>query len=343
VDIDGAAPLREMWYYALPGGALKSKRLIAKTLLGEPLVLGRISDGSVFALRDVCPHRGVPLSHGRIENDEIKCCFHGWRFDSTGRCTAIPSLTADQKFDVGRICVARYPAREVQGNIWVFFGKDPAAAPEIPVLPDIGERSPQLTENLVVHCAIDEAVYGLMDPSHNPYVHVSSWWRRSAVHDKAKAFGPAPYGFKMLRHKPSSNLLPYKLLGVPETEISFRLPSTRIEIIRFGRHALYAMSAMTPLAEGEIEMNYAAYWTAPWIAAVKPIAKLALRTFIKQDGRMLEKQRIGLRNAPPLALIDDADTQARWYYRLKSEYARATSERRPFVNPVKDRVLRWRS
>jgi len=46
---------------------------------------------------------------------------------------------------------------------------------------------------------------------------------------------------------------------------------------------------------------------------------------------------------PVLSLIDDADTQARWYYRLKAEYARAKRDGREFVNPVQDRVLRWRS
>jgi phenylpropionate dioxygenase-like ring-hydroxylating dioxygenase large terminal subunit len=343
VEIDSAAPLREMWYYAIPGNRLKRGRFLAKTLLGEPLVLGRKSDGSVFALRDICPHRGIPLSYGRFKDDEIECCFHGWRFDGAGRCTAIPSLTAEQKFDVGRFHVACYPAREVQGNVWVFFGKDPATAAEIPVLPDIGERGPQLTESVVVGCALDEAVYGLMDPAHNAYVHVSPWWRRSAVHDKAKAFGPAPYGFTMLRHQPSANLLPYKILGVPETEITFRLPSTRIEIIRFGGHSLYAVAAMTPLAEGETEMNYAAYWTASWVTALKPFAKFALRTFIHQDRRLLEKQRIGLRRQPSLLLIDDVDMQAKWYFRLKIEYARARAEGRDFVNPVTARTLRWRS
>ena len=54
-------------------------------------------------------------------------------------------------------------------------------------------------------------------------------------------------------------------------------------------------------------------------------------------------QQQGLRHDPPLMLINDADTQARWYYRLKNEYIRARTERRPFVNPVKERVLRFRS
>jgi hypothetical protein len=54
-------------------------------------------------------------------------------------------------------------------------------------------------------------------------------------------------------------------------------------------------------------------------------------------------QQKGLRHDPPLMLINDADTQARWYLRLKAEYQRARAENRDFVNPVKDRVLRWRS
>ena len=56
---------------------------------------------------------------------EIECCYHGWRFAADGRCTAIPSLVEGQEFDLGRIAVPRYPAREVQGNIWVYFGVGP--------------------------------------------------------------------------------------------------------------------------------------------------------------------------------------------------------------------------
>jgi hypothetical protein len=54
-------------------------------------------------------------------------------------------------------------------------------------------------------------------------------------------------------------------------------------------------------------------------------------------------QQQGLKHNPPLLLINDADSQAKWYHRLKNEYARARAEQRPFVNPVQDRVLRWRS
>src|SRR4029077_12063950 len=114
---DTAAPLREAWYYAMPGRGLRDGRALARTMLGDPILLGRGRDGAVFALRDICPHRGMPLSAGNFDGGEIECCYHGWRFAPDGRCTAIPSLAEGQAFDLSTVGVARYPAREVQGNI----------------------------------------------------------------------------------------------------------------------------------------------------------------------------------------------------------------------------------
>ena len=345
MEVNVAAPLREMWYFALPGAALRRGRMVAKTLLGEPLLLCRGNDGAVFALRDICPHRGIPLSFGRFDGSEVECCYHGWRFDGSGRCTAIPSLVPEQEFDISRIKVKSYPALERQGNIWVYFGDDPSAAPPVPVLPDIGERAPDIFERVSFPAAIDHAVIGLMDPAHGPFVHRAWWWRSStSIHAKEKAFGPTPFGFAMLRHRPSSNSNAYRLLGgAPETEITFQLPSVRIEHIRAGRHALVNLTAVTPLSDSESEINHAIYWTVPWLKPLKPLLRPYVRAFLRQDRDIMVRQQKGLQHQPSLMLINDADTQAKWYHRLKQEYLRARTEQRPFVNPVKERVLRWRS
>src|SRR5205814_10380393 len=76
---------------------------------------------------------------------------------------------------------------------------------------------------------------------------------------------------------------------------------------------------------------------------MKPLLRPYVRAFLRQDRDIMEMQQQGLRYGPVLSLIDDADTQARWYYRLKQEYRRARAEARPFDNPVKPRTLRWRS
>jgi phenylpropionate dioxygenase-like ring-hydroxylating dioxygenase large terminal subunit len=342
---DAGAPLREAWYYALPSRRLRRRVVVAKLMLGEPILIGRDEAGVPFALRDLCPHRGMPLSAGHFDGQKIECCYHGWRFDTRGQCTLIPSLVPGQSFTPGHIRTRRYPAREVQGNIWLFFGEDPAAAPEIPVLDGFDERAPNLVESVRFAAAIDQAVIGLMDPAHGPFVHRAWWWRsRRSIQQKAKAFAPSPFGFAMTRHAPSRNSRAYRLLGgAPETEIVFRLPSMRIEHIRAGHHRVANLTAITPIDARVTEINHCLYWTVPWLGLLKPALRHYVRAFLHQDRDIMERQQQGLRFSPPLTLIDDADTQAKWYYRLKREYLRARAEGRPFENPVQPRTLEWRS
>lgn len=340
-----AAPLREAWYYAAPGRSLRRGRMAAKIMLGEPVLIGRDRDGTVFALRDVCPHRGMPLSEGRFDGGEIECCYHGWRFRPSGECVAIPALAANHSFDLRQAAVARYPARELQGNIWVYFGRDPAAAPPLPRLDDFAaDAAPGLVETMRFAAAVDDAVVGLMDPAHGPFVHRAWWWRGArSAHEKAKAFAPSDWGFTMCRHPPSRNSRAYKLLGSAQTEIAFRLPSVRIERIDAGRLVLCNLTAITPVDDATTEINHCWYWNARWLGAAKWLARPFVRAFLAQDAAIMARQQKGLRFDPVLSLIDDADMQARWYYRLKREYRAARAENRPFANPVEPRTLRWRS
>ncbi len=343
---DVSAPLREAWYYAAPSRRLKRRAMLAKVMLGEPILIGRDAAGALFALRDLCPHRGMRLSAGRFDGHRVECCYHGWQFDTSGRCTLIPSLVPGQAFDPGRIHTRSYPACEVQGNIWVFFGKDPATAPDIPLLEGFDdERRPDLVECVNFAAAIDHAVVGLMDPAHGPFVHRAWWWRsRRSIRHKAKVFTPSPFGFTMDRHAPSQNSRAYRLLGsAPQTEIVFRLPSVRVEHIRAGQHRVGNLTAITPVDDRMTEIHHCVYWTSPWLNALKPFLRRYVQAFLQQDRDIMERQQQGLRFDPPLTLIDDADTQAKWYYRLKREYRHACAEGRPFVNPVAPRTLEWRS
>src|SRR5260370_12960564 len=87
------------WYRALPTSRLRRGQLaITKTmLLEQPLVIGRDRQGQTFALRDACPHRGMPLSCGQFDGEQIECSYHGWRFDAhSGHSKLIPSLLPPQ-------------------------------------------------------------------------------------------------------------------------------------------------------------------------------------------------------------------------------------------------------
>ena len=344
--LDGTTPLlRNFWYLALPGTDLKPGRMTGLRLLGEALLLGRTREGAVFALRDICPHRGIPLRHGTFDGREVACCYHGWRFAPDGRCTAIPSLVEGQDFDVSKVRVAAYPCREVQGNIWIFFGEGDGSAEEIPTVADVGVAQYRIFESLEFPSHVDHAVIGLMDPAHGPFVHRAWWWRsRVSIHEKSKRFAPSHLGFSMVRHRPSSNSRAYRILGgAPETEIRFQLPGVRIEHVQVGRHRFCGLTAVTPIDAGRTEVNHAIYWTMPWLTAATPLLRPFARAFLEQDRTVVARQQEGLATNPKLMLISDADMQARWFYRIKKEYVRAQREGRRFENPVEETVLRWRS
>src|ERR1700690_678364 len=84
------------WYRALPSAQVPRNHLQKAMLLEPPLVIVRDRQGKPFALRDACPHRGMPLSCGRFDGQQLECSYHGWRFEAqSGQCRVIPSLTAE--------------------------------------------------------------------------------------------------------------------------------------------------------------------------------------------------------------------------------------------------------
>jgi vanillate O-demethylase monooxygenase subunit len=76
--------LAPFWYPVAFSHEVTDKPYAAR-LLDERVVVYRLSDGSITAARDICYHRGVPMSLGYVEGDEIVCKYHGLRYDSEGR------------------------------------------------------------------------------------------------------------------------------------------------------------------------------------------------------------------------------------------------------------------
>src|SRR5438105_8965273 len=110
------------WYPALRSNRVRGKKLAKAMVLSIPLVLGRKKDDQAFALRDSCPHRGIPLSYGSFDGEQLQCCYHGWCFEPrSGQCREIPSLTEDSKLKIDRIFAAAFPCDERDGFFWVFI------------------------------------------------------------------------------------------------------------------------------------------------------------------------------------------------------------------------------
>lgn len=342
--------LYNCWYVAAPAGQLAKEKILPVTLLDTHVLLARATDGEVFALRDFCPHRGIPLRYGRFDGNEVECCYHGWCFDRNGVCTKIPSLTEEDTIDISRVKTTAFPCREQNGLIWVYVPapktRAPDTVPPLPTLPGPDDKDFYWVDSVTMPCNVDHAVIGLMDPSHGPFVHASWWWRSTkSIHTKQKRFAPTPLGFKMVAHKPSTNSRAYKILGGERvTEISFQLPSLRCEHIRVGENHIVLLTALTPVDKTATLLHQFMYTNITLINALRPLLKPFGKAFIRQDLRIVEKQQEGLRGEhPSLMLLGDADQQALWYFKLKRDWLEAQATSTPFENPLKEKTLRWRS
>ncbi len=340
--------LRDLWYMAAHASGVKRGAMQRVMLLGEPVLIGRMKDGTAFALRDICPHRGVPLSAGKVMPEgAVECPYHGWRFRADGQCSLIPSLVGGEAIKVENIRVRNYPVREQDGLLWVYMaaeGHEAAAPRSEPPKVGVPNAKPRWSISQTFACAIDHAVIGLMDPAHAPYVH-GRWWWRVTPREKAKNYAPGPNGFVMTRHAPTKAA--YKLLGADvSTEITFELPSTRFENITgtvLGRKIdVVGLTTCTPVDADTTQVTQTFYWPA-WLGFIKPFFWAMGPTFLGDDRRMVELQREGLKFDPRLMLIQDADMPAMWYHRLKKAWADSTASGTPFVNPLKPTTLRWRS
>ncbi len=129
----GAHP--DHWYPLAWSREVRPGRALGVRFAGEPIVLVRQEDGGVFALEDRCAHRQVPLHKGVVDGEAIRCCYHGWAYDRTGRCTDVPYLGK------GRLPngVRAYPCREAEGLVFVFPGD--ACLAESRPLPALGSVS----------------------------------------------------------------------------------------------------------------------------------------------------------------------------------------------------------
>jgi phenylpropionate dioxygenase-like ring-hydroxylating dioxygenase large terminal subunit len=122
----GAHP--DFWYPLARSPDVARGRMLRASFAGEPIVIVRTASDKLFALEDRCAHRQLPLSMGVVAGEEVTCCYHAWRYDASGRCTAVPYFRKGMEFPAG---VRAYPCREAYDHIFVFPG-DPARAAAAP-------------------------------------------------------------------------------------------------------------------------------------------------------------------------------------------------------------------
>ena len=157
--------LREHWFAVARSNRIKGtpERV---TVFGAPVVLVRDRTNGLLAFDDRCPHRGAPLSAGRLGPAGLICPYHGWVFGAGGRCVAMPG-SPDGK-PLGDVRVPAFHVAERDGLVWVTRGEGPPM-PERIVAMDPGSR--RLLWQGKWNAPVLEAQENFLDALHTHTVH----------------------------------------------------------------------------------------------------------------------------------------------------------------------------
>ncbi|HSV82589.1 MAG TPA: Rieske 2Fe-2S domain-containing protein [Ramlibacter sp.] len=146
-----------------PGGAPQPVRI-----MGEDLVLFRDDQGRVGLIDRKCAHRCTDLALGRVEHGGIRCPYHGWLFDVSGRCLEQPAEASATAKD--RIRMKSYPLHEAAGAYWAYLGRgEPPLFPNYPAL--LGGPEHCYTTRWLGECNWLQASEGNIDPVHTSFLH----------------------------------------------------------------------------------------------------------------------------------------------------------------------------
>ena len=161
--------LMDAWYVAAWANEI-GERPVGRTLLDEPVVLFRGTDGAIHALEDRCCHRAMPLSLGEVQGNDIRCEYHGMVFNGEGQCVAIPgqsTIPATAK-------VRSFPVVEKDDIVWIWMGDPDKADLSTIVSYPFHKTWPYKSKTQHLACNYLLLSDNLLDQTHGAFVHKST-------------------------------------------------------------------------------------------------------------------------------------------------------------------------
>lgn len=163
--------LRRYWHPVAAAAELTDEKPVrAVKILNEELVVYRNRQGEYGVVGEHCPHRLASLAYGRVDGEGIRCPYHGWKFDHTGRCLEQPAEPPDGTFK-DRIKHVAYPVQYLGGLIYAYLG--PAPAPLLPrwdvLVWEHGRR--WIVKESIIDCNWLQPMENSVDPSHLYWLH----------------------------------------------------------------------------------------------------------------------------------------------------------------------------
>lgn len=171
--------VRNCWYVAAWDIEVPDEGMLARTLLGEPVLLYRDTQGRPVALENRCCHRSAPLHLGRKEGDCVRCLYHGLKFAPSGACVEIPG----QAQIPAKTSIRSYPVVQRDRLVWIWMG-DPARANPEDIVPYPWHDSPKWRMKpgyLHYKANYTLIVDNLLDFTHLAWVHPTTLGTESAA------------------------------------------------------------------------------------------------------------------------------------------------------------------
>jgi len=199
--------LRLFWQPLCLASEVERGRTRREQIMSEFITLYRGQSGRLYALGDRCAHRGTQLSAGWVEGEEIRCFYHGWKYDGTGACVEQP---AEKAGFAAKIRVRHYPVQEYLGLVFIYLGE--GAAPELPRYPELDDESAGMLETLArapLPCNYFQRLENNIDQVHVCFAHRDVFGAQGVAAIPEYIIEPTEFGLKAIGRRNGVDRITY--------------------------------------------------------------------------------------------------------------------------------------
>jgi 5,5'-dehydrodivanillate O-demethylase len=228
--------MRQFWQPVYHCADIAVGDTVPLRIMSEEFTLYRGESGALYMTQGRCPHRGTQLSTGWVEGEDIRCFYHGWKFDPSGACNEQP---AEETSFADRIQARVYPVREYLGLVFAFLGE--GEPPALPQYPEFDHFDGLLeVDSYVRDCNYFQNLENALDMAHVGFVHG----------DNRASFQGIGLG-RSLRAEESD-------WGVTYT---FTRADGRVRVQQFGMPNIFYMTALP--TEEDVDWQESLFWWVP--------------------------------------------------------------------------------
>jgi 5,5'-dehydrodivanillate O-demethylase len=209
--------LRRFWQPVFRAADLAPGQAKPIRILSEDFTLYRGEGGAPHVVAFRCAHRGTQLSTGWVEGDEIRCFYHGWKYDASGQCTEQP---AEPEPFCQRVRIRSYPTQEYVGLIFAYLGDE--EPPPLPRYPELEADGTRIVETYSWPCNFFNSLDN--DPIHGAFVHRRPGLPRGEFHFPRVSTEETEWGIAEYRRWPDGEFrVSHK--GMPNVHYNMRNPN----------------------------------------------------------------------------------------------------------------------